>query len=98
MILLAAMTLAALALGALLPVRWGVFGFLAGAALLFAVQAGINVASGFEGTSIEESLLLFGGSFASYAGFKVLVTYRAFVLPMLALASVVIFRMSRSKA
>ncbi len=85
----------ALSGGGLLPLRWDIWGFLGAAALLFALQAGINFASGFAGSSIEESLLLFNGSWLSYLGFNLQITYRAFALPLLALAVPFIFRLSR---
>ncbi|MEP5153775.1 hypothetical protein [Planktotalea sp.] len=98
MILLIGMTVLALVLGATVPLRWGVLGFAACALVVFAVSTGIGIASGFEGTSIEESLLLFGGSFSGYAGFKMLIAYRAFALPALALGAVMVFRLTRSGA
>ena len=96
MTLLILMTIAALVAGALLRPRWGVLGYLTTAAMLFAVQTGISTATGFEGTSIEESLLLFNGSIVSYIGFNLQITYRAFAIPLLALSAVVIWRMHRA--
>ncbi|WP_271950865.1 hypothetical protein [Ruegeria faecimaris] len=86
----------ALVLGLILPLRWGVFGFLAAVALLFLTQFCVNVGSGFEGTSWEESLILFEGSVVSYIGFNLQITARAFALPLLVLALVVVSRFSRS--
>ncbi|WP_341368522.1 hypothetical protein [Yoonia sp. BS5-3] len=82
-------------LGACLPLRWGLIGFLSSVFLLFALQAGINVAGGFAGASIEESLLLFNGSYLSYLGFNLQITYRAFTGPILALTIPFIFRLFR---
>ena len=96
-LLLASSSLALLA-GAIQPLRWGVWGFLGTPALLFAIQTGINFASGFAGSSIEESLLLFNGSWLSYLGFNLQITYRAFALPLLALAVPFIFRLVRARA
>ncbi len=95
MMVVIGMTVLALIVGALLPLRWGVFGFAVGALAVFLVSFGIGLANGFEGTSIEESLLLFGGSFWGYAGFKMLVAYRAFALPALTLGAVLVVRLSR---
>ena len=95
MTLLLAITLAAFILGTVLPLRWGVFGFLAAAAILFLVQATINAAMGFEGIPISDSLLLFNDSYLSYLGFNLQITFRAFALPLLALATPLIFRMGR---
>ncbi|MEL6887634.1 MAG: hypothetical protein AAFO86_02890 [Pseudomonadota bacterium] len=95
MILLAGICAAALVLGMTLPVRWGVWGYLGAAALLFIAQAGINTAIGFEGIPISESLLLFNDSYLSYVGFNLQITYRAFALPLLALAVPFLYRMSR---
>ena len=81
-----------------LPLHSGVWGFLGAAVLLFSLQAGINFASGFAGSSIEESLLLFNGSWLSYLGFNLQITYRAFALPLLALAVPFIFRLARARA
>lgn len=93
--LLIAMTVAGVVLGAVIPTRWGIWGFVAAAALLFVAQVAINTATGFAGSSIEESLLLFNGSYLSYLGFNLQITYRAFALPLLALALPFIFRLSR---
>ena len=93
--ILSTTTLAALLLGTVLPLRWGVFGFLAATAFLFLVQATINAAMGFEGIPISDSLLLFNDSYVSYLGFNLQITYRAFALPLLALAAPIIFRMGR---
>ena len=87
-----------LIVGGLIPLRFGVWGFLGAAVAIFAVLFGINAASGFAGASIEESLLLFNGSWVSYFGFNLQITYRAFALPLLALATPFIFRLSRGAA
>ena len=94
--LLLFMTALAMCLGVVFPLRWGIFGFLAAAIILFALQAGINFFTGFEGTSIQESLLLFNGSWMSYLGFNLQITYRAFALPLLALSALIIYRSSRA--
>ncbi|MEM6760764.1 MAG: hypothetical protein AAF601_14910 [Pseudomonadota bacterium] len=96
--ILAGVTLAGLLTGLFLPLRTGVIGFLAVAAVLFLSMAGINTARGFEGTSLEESLLLFNNSWVAYAGFNLQITFRAFALPLLALASPLIYRLSRGEA
>ncbi|MEM7717570.1 MAG: hypothetical protein AAF222_00060 [Pseudomonadota bacterium] len=95
MTLLIAMALAGLVLGAVLPRSWGILGYLGAAAILFALQIGINAAAGFAGSSIEESLLLFNGSYASYLGFNLQITYRAFAVPLLALSIPYIYRLGR---
>ncbi|MEO1732608.1 MAG: hypothetical protein AAFR45_03115 [Pseudomonadota bacterium] len=97
MTLLLIISVLAAVIGATMPLRWGVFGFLGAAALLFAVQAGANTAMGFEGTSIEESLLLFNGSYASYVGFNLQITYRAFAVPLLLLGAVTVWRQSAGR-
>jgi len=94
MTLIAIMSALALILAYFVPLRWGVSGFLGAALLVFAVQAGINTSRGFEGTSIEESLLLFNGSFVSYLGFKLQITYRAFAIPLLVLGAAMVYRHS----
>ncbi|MCH2164887.1 MAG: hypothetical protein MK098_09580 [Marinovum sp.] len=81
--------------GIVLPMRWSVWGFVAAVIVLFAAMVGINFASGFAGSSIEESLLLFNGSYLSYLGFNLQISYRAFAPPLLALAVPLIFRLSR---
>ena len=86
---------AAFALGIFLPTRWGVFGFIAAAIGLFAAQAGLDISSGYGGLAIQDSLALFGDSWASYIGFNLKVTYRAFALVLLALAVPFIFRLSK---
>ena len=96
MMLLLGISALALIMGLFLPLRWGVTGFLVTSALLFTLQAGINFAGGFAGSSIEESLLLFNGSWVSYLGFNLQITYRAFALPLLALAVPFIFRLARA--
>ncbi|MEP4979618.1 hypothetical protein [Ascidiaceihabitans sp.] len=96
MILLIAITVLAVILGLVLPLRWGIFGFLGGAVLLFVAQAGVNTAMGFEGIPISESLLLFNESYLAYVGFNLQITYRAFAVPLLALSVPLIFRMSKA--
>lgn len=98
MIVNLAITTVALLAGVILPLHWGISGFLGTAALLFTLQTGINFAGGFAGSSIEESLLLFNGSWLSYLGFNLQITYRAFALPLLALAIPFIFRFARARA
>ncbi len=84
----------ALVLGLILPLRWGVIGFLGAVLVLFLTQFGVNASSGFEGTSWEESLILFESSVLSYLGFNLQITGRAFALPLLVLAVVVVGRFS----
>lgn len=96
MTLTLAITGLALVLGFILPLRWSVFGFLGAVAVLFLTQFGVNAGSGFEGTSWEESLILFEGSVVSYIGFNLQITARAFALPLLVLAAVVVGRFGRS--
>lgn len=86
----------ALVLGMLMPLRWGVLGFLGTAVLLFIAQAIVHLTSGFEGTSIEESLLLFNNSWAAYIGFNLQITYRSFTVPVLVLAAAIVFRMAKA--
>lgn len=95
MMLLIVVVLAGLVLGFVMPHGWGVFGYLAAALLLFVLQVAINTATGFAGSSIEESLLLFNGSYLSYLGFNLQITYRAFAVPLLALSLPYIYRLSR---
>ena len=89
-------TVLAAALGLILPPRWGVWGFLAAVVLVFVTQAGINFARGFEGTSLEESLLLFNNSWGAYLGYNLQITYRAFALPLLVLSAITVFRVRRA--
>ncbi|MEP3785234.1 hypothetical protein [Ascidiaceihabitans sp.] len=96
MILLIGITLLAVVLGCILPLRSGVIGYLGGAILLFVAQAGVNTAMGFEGVPISESLLLFNESYLAYVGFNLQITYRAFAVPLLALSVPLIFRMSKA--
>lgn len=91
-----AIAAAALVLGVLMPLRWGVLGFLGTVVLLFVAQTSVHLALGFEGTSIEESLLLFNNSWAAYIGFNLQITYRSFTVPVLLLATAVIFRMAKA--
>lgn len=97
MTLLIAITVLALIFGFFLPLRWGYIGYVAATILLFLAQALINTATGFEGIPISESLLLFNDSYLSYVGFNLQITYRAFTLPLLALATSFIFRLARSR-
>ncbi|KMW59924.1 hypothetical protein AIOL_000073 [Candidatus Rhodobacter oscarellae] len=96
--LILVMSLGGLVLGALMPIRWGVFGFLGAAASLFAIQVAVSAGTGFAGSSIEESLLLFNGSWVSYLGFNLQVTYRAFAPVLLALAVPLIWRLGRRQS
>lgn len=93
--ILASVTVLALILGVVLPTRWSIFGFIGAAFVLFLIQAGINTALGFEGVPIADSLLLFNDSYLSYIGFNLQITYRAFALPLLALAAPFIIRLGR---
>ena len=93
MAILIIITLISAALGLVIPLRWGVFGFLGAAAFLFALQVAVNTATGFEGTSIEDSILLFNGSYSAFIGFNAQITYRAFTLPLLVLAVLFVFRL-----
>ncbi|WP_171208608.1 MULTISPECIES: hypothetical protein [unclassified Ruegeria] len=95
MILTLAITAVALVLGLILPLRWGVVGFLGAVAVLYLIQFGINTSRGFEGASWEETLILFEGSVVSYIGFNLQITARAFALPLLVLAVVVVGRFSK---
>lgn len=88
-------TVVALGVGAFLPLRWGVWGFAGAALMLFLAQAGAFVLRGFNGTSLEESLLLFGGSYVGYLGWNLQLALRGFALPVLALAISFIFRLTR---
>lgn len=90
-----AIAVAALIIGLVMPTRWGGFGYLGAALLLFSAQVAANTSMGFAGSSIEESLLLFNGSWLSYIGFNFQITYRAFAPALLALALPFIFRLSR---
>ena len=98
MTLLLATTTAALILGTILPLRWGVIGFLAATALLFLTQAAIRTAMGFEGTPLSETMLLFNNSWGAYIGYNLQITFRSFALPLLALATPLIFRLSRDRS
>ncbi|WP_170565158.1 hypothetical protein [Ruegeria atlantica] len=95
MTLTLAITGFALVLGLIQPLRWGLLGFLGAVVVLFLTQFGVNAGSGFEGTTWEESLILFEGSLASYIGFNLQITARAFALPLFALAVVFVGRLSR---
>ncbi|MEL7261092.1 MAG: hypothetical protein AAGK69_06925 [Pseudomonadota bacterium] len=95
MIITGIITAAALAAGLLMPKRWGIWGFLGAAALLFLAQVAIHTAMGFEGTPISETLLLFNDSWGAYIGFNLQITYRAFALPLLALAAPLVYRFAK---
>lgn len=95
MLLLVIITLAGLGLGLLLPLRWRALGFLGAAALLFLTQAAIHTAMGFEGTPLSETMLLFNNSWPAYIGYNLQISFRSFALPLLALATPLIFRLGR---
>lgn len=88
-------TAAALVAGAVMPLRWRVWGFLGAAAALFVAQAGASTAGGYGGLPFEDSMLLFNGSWASYVGYNLQITYRSFALPLLVLGAVFVFRLGR---
>ena len=96
MILLIVVSIASLVLGLIMPLRWGVLGFVGAAALVFVAQVVINAAGGYAGSPLDESLLLFGGSWVSYIGFNAQITYRAFAIPLLALGGAIIWRQRRA--
>ena len=87
----------ALVLGLILPLRWGVFGFLGAVAVLYLTQFGVTAGSGFEGASWDETLILFEGSVVSYIGFNLQITARAFALPLLLVSTIVVWRFRREK-
>ena len=93
--IVAVFCLAACAAGFFIPKRWAVLGFVGAAAGLFVLKALALAAFGFAGASIEESLLLFNGSWGAYLGFNIQVAYRAFAPVLLALALPLIFRLAR---
>lgn len=72
--------------------RFGVLGFLVSALVLFAIHVLFLTLSGFEGSSWEDSLLLFNGSAAAFIGFNAQVAYRALALPLFVLGLVSIWR------
>ena len=51
----------------------------------------------YEGTSLEESLLLFGGSYIGYIGWNIQITYRAFMFPLLALSVAFLYRLQHAR-
>lgn len=97
MILTIIITALAVAAAFVMPLRWGWTGYLGVAALLFTAQVAAHTGMGFDGTSIEESLLLFNGSWGAYLSFNLQITYRAFSLPLVALAVPLIWRLSRGR-
>ncbi|APX12851.1 hypothetical protein [Tateyamaria omphalii] len=88
-------TATALLLGTVLPLHRALLGFLAATALLFLAQAAIHTAVGFEGTPLSETMLLFNNSWGAYIGYNLQITFRSFALPLLALATPLIFRIGR---
>ncbi|WP_050927924.1 hypothetical protein [Aestuariivita boseongensis] len=93
--LVAVITGLAVLAGLFLPLRWGVFGFLGAATLLYLGFFALLAARGFEGLPLSESLLLFEGSTVAYLAFNLQVAYRAFALPVLVLAAVFVLRQQR---
>lgn len=89
-------SLVAFVLGIVVPIRWGVWGFIGFSLLFFMVMAAVKTSIGFGGPSIKDSLVLFNDSWASYIGFNIQVTYRAFAPVLLALSVPFIFRLSRA--
>ena len=92
----AIITAVAILAGLFLPLRWGVFGFLGAALILYLGFFAMLALRGFEGLPLAESLLLFEGSTVAYLSFNLQVAYRAFALPLLALAVVFVVRQQRS--
>ena len=95
--ILAAVTVLALILGLTVPLRWGLAGFLGAVLVLFAAHFAALTAMGFEGLPLSESLLLFEGSMTAYLSFNAQVAYRAFAVPLLVLACLVIWRTRRGQ-
>ena len=83
--------LAALLGWALVP-RWSAPGFVLAAVILLALHMAVLTLGGFEGSSWEESLLLFNGSVAAFLGFNFQVSYRALALPIFVLGLVSVWR------
>lgn len=82
--------------GLFIPTRWGLVGFLATATALYLAFFTMLALRGFEGLPLAESLLLFEGSMTAYLGFNLQVAYRAFALPLLVLAALIILRQQRA--
>ncbi len=96
MTILIIITFAALAVGMIVPTRWGLWGFIAAAALIFTAQVAINTSQGFAEASISDSIqLYFNGDFFAYLGYNAKITYRAFAGPLLVLAGLMIYRLGR---
>ncbi|MEL6099823.1 MAG: hypothetical protein AAFR68_00765 [Pseudomonadota bacterium] len=85
----------ALIVGFAVPRSLATSGYLIAVLVVFLSDFLIRSLSGFAGKDFEESLLLFGGSYAAYFGFNAQVTYRAFALPLLVLSAVFVYRLSR---
>lgn len=91
-----AIVLAAFVLGIVMPIRWGVIGFVGFSLLFFILLAAVKMNDAFGFSSIENTLVLFNGSWESYIGFNVKLAYRAFASVLLAFSVPLIFRLSRA--
>lgn len=88
--------LAACVLGIVMPIRWGVMGFVGFSLLFFILLAAAKMSDTFGFSSTEDTLVLFNGSWVSYLGFTVKLAYRAFASVLLAFCVPLIFRLSRA--
>lgn len=88
--------LIAFVLGVVMPIRWGVMGYIGFSLLLFTVLAILKMSDVFGGSSFENTLALFNDSWVSYIGFNVKLAYRAFASVLLAFSVPLIFRLSRA--
>lgn len=93
MILTAALSALAVLLAWTIVPRLGTFGFVLSALVLFLLHVAVLTLSGFEGSTWEESLLLFNGSALAFIGFNAQVAYRALALPLFVLGLVGLWRL-----
>jgi len=82
--------------GLVMPLRWGVLGFLGAALVLYLGMFSFLSLRGLEGLPLSESLLLFEGGIAAYLGCNLLVAYRALALPALILGPCAVFRQAHT--
>lgn len=91
-----AIVLAACVLGIVMPIRWGVMGFVGFSLLFFILLGVVKMSDTFGFSSTEDNLILFNGSWVSYIGFNLQIAYRAFASVLLAFSIPFIFRLSRA--
>ncbi len=90
-------SLAALGLGAVLPLKSLLVLFLGGVLLLFVIHFGTIALTGFGGLPASDALLLFEGQWSYYLAYSAEHALRRFAIPVILFGAVLMWRLSRKE-